>query len=411
MSIVTIVRETVEAVPISPPLSFGHGPRDYENLRGDGDEHGQDGTGTPSFPMAWLYPFVVNDTIFQSGSMKHEYNVIVDFLQPVDLDASETELETVIEEMFERSKQWELILHDDPRIKRFIGDPRREPLYHLMDTNMCGYACAIRVETEHEAFDYCLPEARQAVCDVPTLTCAELDDLMDSQHACIVGDIDPDTLIDNMNAAQQAAAIAAFCVPINLLATQDLNDQLTQAQRDKLFRIKPLKTGAIVSYDSFDDGSTQLGRGDSFFLLDDNNEFDNKDRFTDSVGGQNYDGTGGSLVDYVIDHQTSLGWKITAEAASNYTTALSNADGKTFATFSDWRLPNMNEGQTLQNAVTRFPYDYSPFDISAGATCWTSNNRGTITSRAMVYSPISLQRFIILKTDATVTSLICRDHY
>lgn len=215
MSIITIVRETVEAVPVSPPLSFGHGPRDYENLRGDDDEHGQDGTGTPSFPMAWLYPFVVNDDIFQSGSMKHEYNLIVDFLQPGDLDASEKQMEALVEEMFERSKQWLLIMKDDPRVKNMTL-MRREPLYHFMDTNMFGYACAVRVETEHEVFDYCLPEAKQAVCNVPELSCTELEDLIDAQHACIVPNILSQTLLDNFTAQQQSDLIDALCTAVNV---------------------------------------------------------------------------------------------------------------------------------------------------------------------------------------------------
>ena len=48
------------------------------------------------------------------------------------------------------------------------------------------------------------------------------------------------------------------------------------------------KTGQVTSYISNDDGSSQIGRGNSFLTLEHNNGFGNNNRFTDTLGTQSY---------------------------------------------------------------------------------------------------------------------------
>lgn len=206
----------------------------------------------------------------------------------------------------------------------------------------------------------------------------------------------------------------------SIFTCQELNDDLTQAQRDVIHQIILNKTGQTVSFATGDDGDLEEGRSVDFFTLNCNNSFGNTDRFTDSVGGQDYDGTGGSLVDYVIDNSTSLAWYRIQQGTATWSAAISAANAATFAGFSDWRMSNDIELTDLMNRGTIRPLNYAPFLLGGGAAArilyFTSTTLPGATT--FVLAPIinhTITGIIhrtneILKTSSE-NYIVCRNHF
>ncbi len=275
-----------------------------------------------------------------------------------------------------------------------------------------------------------------------TLTCDQLDALTDGQHACIVPDIADATLVDNTTPSQEAALIAALCgafVKVKIFESdgialiaekdsgetfnipkhnilrpdgitvvqadehnenyttdpsifdcQELNDNLTQGQRDLLQRSIPGKTGQTPTSPlvapTGSDGDLELGRGVDFFTLGCDNEFGNTDRFTDFIGGQNYDAVDGSILDVLRDHSTDLDWTIVSEAGDNWTDHLAFAIASNFGGLSGWFMPNTNQICSLWNFVENAALDYAPFNIGIGDVpgnrLWLSTTDPTSSGRA-----------------------------
>ena len=115
------------------------------------------------------------------------------------------------------------------------------------------------------------------------------------------------------------------CTLIENLSCAQLNSKLTQAQRQTINQVNPLKTGQTTSYRTGDDGDLEAGRLTSFLVLPCNNSFGNTDRFTDSVGGQVYGAGNGSLADYVIDHATGLGWYRLMQGTSDWDNSIDDS--------------------------------------------------------------------------------------
>lgn len=114
------------------------------------------------------------------------------------------------------------------------------------------------------------------------------------------------------------------------------------------------KTGQLVSYVNFDDGYLERGWWQGRFNADNLNRF-----VVDTISG-------GIIV---IDLATGLMWaKVTTAAGGNngalinFADAISYADGLTFAGFSDWRLPNINELFSCVNHDVGVDPDFSHTD-------------------------------------------------
>lgn len=208
--------------------------------------------------------------------------------------------------------------------------------------------------------------------------------------------------------AKLSSTTAGVMPGVASFTSQEINDDSTQAQRDNLQRIIPIKSGQTTSHESFDDGATELGRGSTFFVLDDNNLFSNTNRFTDEDGLQVYG------ADYVIDHLTGLGWKRTVQASNNFETQLSVADALTFATFSDWRVSNAKELVCIASFELDEQWDYSPFDITVATNnaLWTSTTRSVSSSARGIYFRVDLPNMAVNINKTTAQgALVCRNHY
>lgn len=189
----------------------------------------------------------------------------------------------------------------------------------------------------------------------------------------------------------------------------------------------PQTTGAATSYRSGDDKDIEdtiftaavrnanalkiLPVLVNFTTLASNNSFDNTDRLTDSVGGQDYDGTSGSLVDYLIDNYTGLGYLRVFKSAVVWDDAVDDALAATDVTFSDWFLTNYNQLISIFNHETApgtFLYNYSPFSLS-NSNAWTSTTNKGSTTQALRTSDRG-RWFYNVKSNSFVY-LICRKHF
>ena len=194
---------------------------------------------------------------------------------------------------------------------------------------------------------------------------------------------------------------------------QTLNDNLTKAERDRIQRIAPIRTGQTISYAPGDDGDREDGRAVDFFTLDCNNSFGNTRRQTDINGLQVYGN------DYMIDHLTGLGWFLLPAyiGIKFWTGALTAIAGNTSAGFSDWFMPNFNQALSIMNhelVVEDNVYDYSPIDsftFNTNNTFWTSTQIGNfgVIRTIQVGNTIITSQF-----SATLAQLVgvqCRKHF
>jgi hypothetical protein len=157
---------------------------------------------------------------------------------------------------------------------------------------------------------------------------------------------------------------------------------------------------------------------DNALKLLENNAFGNKNRWGDSVGNQNADGTGGSIVNYGIDTLTRLGYEVTRMGAATWNDAIDNAQSATDRGFSDWRLPNIKEMENIMNLEQTNALDYFPFNLGTLTTTddyWTSTTDDTDTTKAYVVQARNgnTAGYNVKRTVKTNTAyyLLVRNHY
>lgn len=142
--------------------------------------------------------------------------------------------------------------------------------------------------------DFGLTESQKLDCILPDYDFNETDTL-DSLTTQQVTD-----LTDNL---------CQPCPPVSDLTCQELNDGLTQVQRDVIFKLETLNTGEVNVYGA-NDARAREGRLVDFFTLNCLNRFGNTYRFTDENGEYYADplNAGSKSVpgafanEYIIDH-------------------------------------------------------------------------------------------------------------
>lgn len=205
------------------------------------------------------------------------------------------------------------------------------------------------------------------------------------------------------------AGTLIICMPGNQLTCQELNDGLTQGQRQLIQRVASIKTGQTTSYATGDDGDRKDGRGVDFFTLDCDNPFGNRNRFTDENGLQIYG------INYMIDHlgDEGLGWFRNQIGFLNWQTALDNAATATNAGFSGWFIPNIRQFFSLVNFELIFAMNYAPLNGFAvnGSPMWSSNTVGGVATRAHTLAGDGSS--IVQTQTKTINrfTAICRKHF
>jgi len=156
----------------------------------------------------------------------------------------------------------------------------------------------------------------------------------------------------------------------------------------------------------------------SFDTLINNNAFGNTLRFTDSVGAQNADGTGGSIVDYAIDHLTGLGYYLVFTGSGNdWNARIDGGPLLSVGGFSDFFLPSMPQIVSisrLDSTLTNTSLTYWPFTKNGNPaqTFWISST----TLRSNSASGLSLVNLngvfsSVAKSLTTAKNFYCRKHY
>jgi len=137
------------------------------------------------------------------------------------------------------------------------------------------------------------------------------------------------------------------------------------------------------------------------------NIWSNKQRFTDSQGGQDYLLATNSATDLrngTQDHLTGLEWVNRNAFYLGFTNStwlnnLTNVNGATLLTKSDWRVPSMAELMSITNQVN-VPFDNGTFLRIAGSVSSCSIRRD-VASQRYVYA--SNQTITVTGTGGAVT--------
>ena len=200
----------------------------------------------------------------------------------------------------------------------------------------------------------------------------------------------------------KVAGITLACTLINALTTQDLNDDLTANQINRIQRQQPSKTGQTTSYRTGDDGDLEMGKNAFFSTLSDNNIFNNTSRFTDENGGFAF------VNNFVLDHLTGLMWHRIPNAVDTWNNAIDGCLAYTGGGFTDWFLPNINQQMTIISwESTAIGLNYAPFSISLAEFYWTSTTLPSGTTNAIRINNISSLPVAQIKTN-TSKYLYCR---
>lgn len=197
---------------------------------------------------------------------------------------------------------------------------------------------------------------------------------------------------------------------------------------------RPVPTGQTTSYRTGDD-AWHLANGtydytppvypDSFSQLDttdaspyttlkSNNAFGNTNRFTDENGLQVYGN------DYAIDHLTGLGWYWGYSTNDTWDNQIDYGNALSHLTYSDYRLPNLNELLSIGNYNVAGSLNYTPFSgvIPQGSTefSWTSTTESadTVSAFAVRFDTsgvISMTAVRQGKASGNYQCLFVRNHY
>lgn len=154
-------------------------------------------------------------------------------------------------------------------------------------------------------------------------------------YSCVIPD---DSIItDALNPASPvslAPEAPYTCFNINTATCQQLNDNLTTAQRLVVYKILSTKTGQTTSYAAGDDGALQNGRGAGFNVLSCNNSYGDTIRFKTPVAN------------YTEDWQHRRAWYTVVQPVTlwaNIPAAIVALNALLPAGFVDWYWPNIKE--------------------------------------------------------------------
>ncbi len=174
------------------------------------------------------------------------------------------------------------------------------------------------------------------------------------------------------------------------------------------------KTGQLTSYETNDDGALELGWWRGALQSQNRTRFITR-RVPDEIGGDTI----------VLDKATGLMWPQDWSSAAgnngsaiNWADAMAFADGQgslTFAGFSDWRMPNVNELFVLTDWNTNTnPCTWSIFTNIAYhglwhlSTYWTSTTFGPNVTYGILVDFIDGRVYARIKTNAQVWCVAVR---
>ena len=163
----------------------------------------------------------------------------------------------------------------------------------------------------------------------------------------------------------------------------------------------------------------------SYLVLNNVNVHGNTNRFTDSVGTQLYDGTGGSIDGYIVDHFTGLGWFETVKSVSEaWNDCIDNSLGSDHGGsgtnaalfgFTNWFMASWQQIDSIMDwsTGTGILLSTTPFAYVSTARIHSSS-----TSTASSVSSIGVRQnsnanlqTLLTKLDTQNGCMICRKHF
>lgn len=152
------------------------------------------------------------------------------------------------------------------------------------------------------------------------------------------------------------------------------------------------KTGQITSYAAGDDGEIEAGWWPKRLITNNKNRYLVKILDTDDV---------------VVDLATGLMWAGDGDAEGcgwgtieDWGFLLAHLNGLSFATFSDWRLPNIQELFSLLQYTGTAPFIAEPpFTNTKTGRYWSSTTRPDSTTQAMTVDFQYPRPNFVLKTE------------
>lgn len=150
----------------------------------------------------------------------------------------------------------------------------------------------------------------------------------------------------------------------------------------------------------------------NLLILNNTNEFGNLDRFVDYGGNQNYDGSGGSLIDIIYDTYRGMDWYRVVQPLSSWNAANDAAAASNQGGLTGWFVPSRKMLEDILKLVidSSGGLDYSPFDISISSNFWTSTTTISSTIFAYIITGLASTTSNSLKATANRNYLICRKH-
>lgn len=194
--------------------------------------------------------------------------------------------------------------------------------------------------------------------------------------------------------------------PVDELTCQELNNGLSENQRNLIQCVAPIVTGQVTSYATGDDGYSQNGRLVDFFTLNCNNGFGNTNRFTDTLGTQLY------ANNIVVDWATSImHYRIPFGTVANWAAAVSGAIGQTIGGFTDWEPYNENEMVQIKYRGQNDTLNYAPFNIPATpyANIWTGTTDSNSSTMAIRIVPVNGNMVSLNKSSSGVYYMVKRN--
>ncbi len=190
--------------------------------------------------------------------------------------------------------------------------------------------------------------------------------------------------VSTFNVASGGTGACDIATPVNTLTCQQLNDELTDAQRQLIQKVRPLPTGQTTSYATGDDGDLERGRLVNFTTLSCNNPHGNTRRFTQT------DGSAVTVANNLLiqDHATGLMWDqtpFTGDWPTVIAAILVSAKGG----FS-WVPCNINEMLSIvlwENGGNPDPLDHIPLfeAVGGGVFIWASTTDDITNTNAEIF--------------------------
>lgn len=373
--------------------------------------------GNQKFPFIYLVEIIEENIIVDpSAKVDSTTRLLFFFIDEADKTDGTTDIAYAgnIPAMRSLADKFIFDIQDQPRVNKLTDDITIIPHVKFGEfTNLKGHLNSlINASTDAIELQITLPLSDDCI-GIDPFTCKTLCEQ-------VAGNTSQSTVdcIDNAGkTAEVQALICVPCPPVGGIAYR-----------------RPFLTGADVSYatgddkDNFDNGvydytppsnpihcaTLDFNAVDPFLTLLADNFFGNRNRFTDTVGGQEYgSGGNGSLLDYSVCNLTGLAFITNIQVRANWAVSLSNANAATNVGFSDWRMPNINEGLSLllyNASIARLAY--SPFAILSVNiwSCTSNDNSGSTDAIWYSSDPSDSAARRRIKTSTGVDSMIVRNH-